>query len=235
MISERQRLRMIAWIVTRNVYGCFRKLSLELYHEMWRKLWRKFALRPAKQVCRLSIRRWLWYVSKSQRRHVCDVILLIFDTFPRAEVIRHLKCFDKTNVDFMYQIMNGFTKVLNYIADEVNPNEMIPNLCCSYQYMYDEGIKLVRDQCTNKTGPGTANYVMSIIENVLSSAVDLGCGKHNSLAVCNNLMEKEMKLFANLTLIGQKEEIKYTPVVPMLKIAQNLDSSLNIWIKIAFC
>lgn len=145
-----------------------------------------------------------------------------------TEVIKHLKCFDKSNVDTMYKIMNGFSKVLNHIADEVDPNDMIPNLCCSYQYMYDEGVKLVQEQCSSRTGPSTAKYVMNMVESVLASAVDLGCGKHNSLAVCKSLMPKEMELFVNLTMIGQMEEIKYTPVIPMLKIAQNLDSSLTI-------
>ena len=65
------------------------------------------------------------------------------------------------------------------------------------------------------------------MESVLASAVDLGCGRHNSIGTCTKLMPTEMELFVNLTLIGQKEEIKYTPMIPMLKIAQNLDSSLT--------
>lgn len=206
---------MTASLTTKSAWNYFPKHSLGSSPGMSKKPWKDYVVQ--RRVDQVRSRDFVW--SRKLDNHMRS-----------TDILRHLKCFDPKNIPLLYRLMNGWTKVLNYIADDINPDVIIPNLCCSYHYMLFEGMARVREECTNRTGPETGKFIMSVIESVVSSAVDLGCGKHNSFQVCQELMWPEMQFFFNLTLVGMDEPFLVSPIIPLLKIAENLDASLSTWL-----
>jgi len=100
---------------------------------------------------------------------------------------------------------------------------IIPNLCCAFHFLYDDGIRMMNQECASTTGNETAEFIIGFVKSFVNDLLEIGCGTHKSLEYCEQTMPSEMTVIRNLTEIGRKKTFSVTPIVPLLKIASNLD------------
>lgn len=158
---------------------------------------------------------------KKIRRKICS------SDEHKKKSLHHFKCLSdgktKEKIQLFRSVVNGWTKVATYIAKETSPDIIIPNLCCSFHFLYEDSVFLLNEQCSATTGNETAEYIMNFVKSGSDDLMDIGCATHKSLEYCRKTMPNELQIFKNLSDTGRKEPFSVTPVVPLLKIATNLD------------
>lgn len=150
-------------------------------------------------------------------KHICS------SDEQKKNVLNHLKCFDETKLPLLYSTVGSWTKLLSFISHKVIADELIPNICCVLHVIEKDGLNIINRECGEITGLETGKFVVDLLKSSVNDAVDLGCGKHKSLQVCNEYMDQQIKLFDDLIITGRNETYKFTPIVPLLKIAKRLD------------
>lgn len=144
----------------------------------------------------------------------------------KSEFIKHMSCFDPTNIQLLHQIINNLTVIIDHVAVKSSDELIIPSLCCGYFKIQEDGLSLLNNLCMNKTGPGTAKFAMSLMRSVVSDSVDLGCGRYSSKKACDELLPDVMKTFGEITAPPTDGPLimrPYTAIVPMLQVADRLD------------
>jgi hypothetical protein len=141
----------------------------------------------------------------------------------KQEALYHLQCFSVEKLPLLLSVVTGWTKVMTHIAGpDTRSDDIIPNMCCAFHYLYDDGIRMLNEQCASTTGNATAEFIIGLLRSAVDDILDIGCQTHKSKEYCDTNMPNEMLLFKNLTEIGMKEPFSVTPIVPILKLATNL-------------
>ena len=147
----------------------------------------------------------------------------------KKKALTHLKCFSKEKLDFYYRMLNGYTNVMVHLSKpEIQLQELIGSCCCAFHVLYNNGVETIDRECNALTGQETGVFVGNMVRTMAASAIDVSCGKHSSLDVCNQLQPKEMKLYQQLLEEGQKKRFTFSMVMPLVKILNNLDTNVNI-------
>lgn len=139
-------------------------------------------------------------------------------------MVDNLQCFNDTSV--FRKILDGWTKVLNYIADEVpiESYNILPNICCSYQYTVEINRRALDRLCGDELSEKTYPWIEKILDSMVRSAFSLGCVRHNSLDACKERLPRVFRLYKNLTIEGRRNPLPVTPVVPLLKLITKLNA-----------
>jgi len=153
---------------------------------------------------------------------------ICLDPKMKREVLHHLKCLDEETLPLLYTVMDGYTRVLDYVVANLTLSQVIPSLCCGYQYLTDDGLKLIAAECDPKTGVNsTGPWIMAMINSLSSDAVDLICGGYRSLSVCQarqpEILSTINQIITESRLPG-RPKLPYTPVIPLLRLADKLSA-----------
>jgi len=81
------------------------------------------------------------------------------------------------------------------VSKTPNTNDVIPGMCCAYQYMISCLIKQTNKYCLEETGPETARYLANVSYIFFNDIIELSCGLRNSIEVCNQSETKWMNVF----------------------------------------
>lgn len=144
----------------------------------------------------------------------------------KAEFINHFSCFPPLNsTEVLTRIGNRVTLAMNYVLT-VKPDDMISNLCCAYHTVMGQVKDTVDTTCKN--GKGSGKYFVNMIGNALNEPLELVCGAYATYDVCMQKIPEQMGLIENATRWELTEEFISTPIIPVLKVVQQLDSEMNI-------
>lgn len=151
-------------------------------------------------------------------RDICE------DDQSKQQMVESLLCFNDTLI--FRKILDGWTNLLNYIADEVpiESHQILPNLCCSYQYTVEINRRALEKLCGPEMSSGTYPWVKQILNAMVKSAFDFGCSRHNSIDACKVRLPRTFRLYKTLTIEGRKNPLPITPVVPLLKLITKLNA-----------
>lgn len=136
---------------------------------------------------------------------------------------------------------------MKHIAYNVSKDMKIPYICCTYFMNYETIKQTVSDLCSNTTGPETLDYVVGLFNKVVSEvssvlnccgvitkcmcvnstnvqAIDLGCGKYNSVHACRRMLPQGVTDLENLVTPASKvKPQKETFLIPLIDITRSLD------------
>lgn len=87
---------------------------------------------------------------------------------------------------------------------------------------YDIVKKTVSELCMKTTGPETLDYVVGLFNRVVSEAIDLGCGKYNSVQQCRKMMPDGVDVLEQLVKPPIRPQ-NGTFLVPLIEITRALD------------
>ena len=144
----------------------------------------------------------------------------------KKEFIKHMSCFDPTNIVILHQIVNNLTVIVDHVATKSSDELIIPSLCCGYFKIQEDGLRILNNLCSNRTGADTAKFAMSLMRSVVADAVDLGCGRYSSKKSCDQYLPEVMKTLGEITDPQPNEPFAmrpYTAIIPMLTVADRLD------------
>lgn len=139
----------------------------------------------------------------------------------KKELLHMFKCFNESSLEAMYQPLHKFTAVLDHIDTNMEVSKSIPALCCSYAHIIEVGTDYINKLCLASTGPETAETIMGNVKAIIIDIVDISCGGHSTIDMCVNKMPDFMALIRGIT-DNDVPEKTYTPLVPLLKIADKL-------------
>lgn len=142
----------------------------------------------------------------------------------KQQMVDILQCFNDTSI--FRKILDGWTNILNYIADEVpiESHQILPNLCCSYQYTIEINRRALEKLCGQEMSLATYPWVKQMLNSMVKSAFEFGCSRHNSLDACKNNLPRSFRLYKTLTIEGRRNPLPVTPVVPILKLITKLNA-----------
>lgn len=147
----------------------------------------------------------------------------------KRTALAHLKCFNKEKLPFYYSMINSYTNVLVHLSSPgIQLQELIGSCCCAFHLLYREGVQTVDRECNAVTGLETGVFVGNLLRTIASSAIDVSCGKHHSIEVCNQLQPNEMKLYRQLMQEGMNKRFSFSMVLPLVKILNIMDSNVNL-------
>lgn len=153
------------------------------------------------------------------------------DAAAKGRALRHLACFRRDKLPFYYDMVNGYTNVLVHLSrPEIPVPEVIGSCCCAFHLLHETSVRVIDGECNGVTGLQTGAFVGGLVRTIASSALDVSCGKHSSIAVCQQLQPDAMALYARLLREGQTsgKRFPFSMIVPMVKILNNLDASINL-------
>lgn len=112
----------------------------------------------------------------------------------------------------------------------VQPNDMIPNLCCAYHSVMELTKETIDSTCnkSSEESKGSGEYFVSLIGMALNDPIELICGAYSSYGICQQRIPEQMAAIENATRWELTEEFISTPVVPILKVVEKLDSDINL-------
>ena len=147
----------------------------------------------------------------------------------KRKALHHLKCFDRNKLPIYYSMLSGYTNVVMYLAQGSIPlPDLIGSCCCAFHQLYQDAVQVINGECFNVTNADTGVFVGNLIRSVVSSAVDVACGKHSSLEVCNQLQPDQMRSYLRIMEEGQRKRFPFSPVIPMVKVLNMLDSRISL-------
>lgn len=147
----------------------------------------------------------------------------------QEEWLRHVKCMQPEQLSTIHNYMDIITTYIEFIADNVTDNEVIPYMCCSYFKVYEDAERDLHGLCDKLTGPDTAEYIMGMVKSMSADMIDMGCGRYNSVKNCNTNFADGMKVMKDM--ISPPNEIKkwgYSPIVPSIRMLKRLDKTAVI-------
>lgn len=148
----------------------------------------------------------------------------------KKEFVDYFSCFPpKNSTEFLTRIGNRVTLAMNHVLT-VDANDMIPTLCCSYHTVMRQVGESVDDYCEVKNGAKeeTGKYFVNLINLALNDPVELVCGAYANYDVCMNKIPNQMISISNATRWELTKEFISTPIVPVLKVVEQLDKDMNI-------
>lgn len=141
----------------------------------------------------------------------------------KETVLQHLKCFNEAKLPVLYSTITSWTHLLAHVSNDVHPDAMIPSLCCSLHIIENDGLSIINNECDPITNANTGRFVVNLLRSAVQDAADLGCGKFNSIAICEKEMSEQVKNYTQMIVQGRSREFQVTPIVPLLRIAKRLD------------
>lgn len=127
----------------------------------------------------------------------------------------------------IHRYVDIITNYIEYIADNVTTEEIIPYGCCAFFKVFEEAKRELHTYCDKLTGPDTVDYVLGLIKTMTSDMIELGCGKYSSVVNCNLHLPAAMKIYVELVTPMEKVPRRtYSPVVPSVRILKRLDVSI---------
>ena len=148
----------------------------------------------------------------------------------KKQALDHLKCFSDENFNLYYRMLNGYTNVVMHLSKTPEPElpQLIGSACCAFHALYKNGYDMISHVCDGVTGKATGQFVGGLVRSFATSAIDVVCGKHSSVEVCNQLMPKQMQAFEQQVKEGQGMRFPFSPVTPLVKILNIMDSSTSL-------
>ena len=84
----------------------------------------------------------------------------------------------------------------------------------------------MKEVCDPKRKPESASYVAKLVVNALADVMDLGCGKYQKADACVKEMPGVIHNFDRIANRQSRTLYPYTPVVPLARIIEKIDSGL---------
>jgi len=142
----------------------------------------------------------------------------------------HLQCLNNETKKHFVDIGNKITSVLYHVNDDVSSkdlNNVIPGVCCAVSVVLLDIKNDLKTICDGRSPSDTDQFVINFIKAILSDAIDIVCGKYNTIEVCK---ETQPNITAGIeeSLTERKSSYENTLVVPLLDIINKLDSEVNL-------
>lgn len=140
----------------------------------------------------------------------------------RQEFVTHISCGDDVIVKVFHQTVHKLTLMLGYLQRNETADNQLPGMCCAFAYFTQYASNVIDEHCRNRTGPETSKYVVNLMYSIVSDAVDLACGAHTTVEICDS---KEPRMMASFRVIERLEFVdKFgsTPVIPLVQIVNGL-------------
>lgn len=187
------------------------------------KLWTEY------KPCLRPFPRQLYSIVLSSARRQSKKICLSKES--RVEVVDALKCVSSSNESFSdaQQIGHQITSFVTYLVNISDINHVIPSLCCGYRVMLNHAIDTLNDMCGRQhVDDEKSKYLVAMIENILSDAIDMMCSTYQTIEICHEKVPRlmyDMEMNMNETL---NVTYNYSAVVPILDMINRIDAETNI-------
>jgi len=145
----------------------------------------------------------------------------------KREFMSHLSCFNSSSIGVLHGLVKRLSLFLDHVARNVTANQALPHICCGYFYIMDQGMREIDDlKCPRRQE--TSEYIVAMVKAGIAEAIDLSCGGNSSVDVCMSKLPqviREVKSLISRPNPHLQQRVHFTPMVPMIQILQNMDSS----------
>ncbi|KAI1292250.1 hypothetical protein HDE_07357 [Halotydeus destructor] len=125
----------------------------------------------------------------------------------------------------LFQLSHKMTAIVDFVAVNSSPNDLIPHTCCSYMFSMKQTKETFSEICPNSKE--LSRLFTDITSSLMEDMIDLTCGQYKQLDVCDS---KYPGLSQNFEQIWQNQSTRYKTsfLHPMTEILVKLDSELNL-------
>lgn len=129
-----------------------------------------------------------------------------------------------TKAEFLV-IRDKITSLLVYIKDLPNIDDVIPATCCGTRKLLDDTEKDLVRVCSGKGRPDTPKFAVNLINDLISDATDIMCGKFPTVGAC--VAERPVLAEGISHVLSNYSRHDFSFVVPLLEVIQRLDGKIN--------
>lgn len=128
----------------------------------------------------------------------------------KQEFIEKLACLEAENLEQLHQCMDGSIARFEYVANQVESDNRISAICCSYQIFRRDIQDTMEKTCSGPKVNQTAQYLHEIISTTTGELIELVCGSYKSFEDCKAKpkMANLVSTFTEITLKTKKKQIK---------------------------
>lgn len=145
-----------------------------------------------------------------------------FDDAKLSEAYSHAKCMDSENKEKIASTVNIGVAYVQFISELPNVDDIIPALCCGSVEYFKSIESIIDASCRSKTGPNTGKYILGLIRNVFSDAMDLMCGKFPTEQSCQSQIPELFKQVSDS--MKQNKHYNHSLAIPLVEMVKRLDS-----------
>jgi len=138
----------------------------------------------------------------------------------------HVKCMDETTKGDFIEIYHKIVNVIVHVSKMENLDDIIPAACCGTKIALDQGMIDLARICNGKGRTDTPQFVMSLVSSVISDALDIMCAKWPTVSSCH--IQRPDLVGGIVTAMTNYTKYDFSPVRPLLKIMERLDSKINV-------
>lgn len=126
----------------------------------------------------------------------------------KQEFVDKLVCLEPDNLEQLHQCMDGSIARFEYVANQVESDNRISAICCSYQIFRRDIDETVQKTCSNYPRINqTAQYLHEIISTTTGELIELVCGSYKTFEECKS-KPRMANLVSTFTEITSKTKTK---------------------------
>ena len=138
--------------------------------------------------------------------------------------IEALSCFEtRQERKVMFNYVEHSTSVLDWIADNSNPDQLVNRVCCAQSVYAEISRQVLTDICMSKGKSNSVDFMLEMMSTGVAEG-DQFCGKYMEVSACRRDLPTETQLFEKMIKSNKVTKHDYSPLIPMLKILENLDA-----------
>lgn len=153
-------------------------------------------------------------------------------SFIYTEILIHSKCLNSDTMPEVYRMVQVYSRFLEYIAYNTTLEQMVPRLCCTFQYAKGFMYQTVGSLCDTVSGTETKEYISSLISKIASEVVEIGCGQFGTIEICKAKETDFINTLENISLTTENVTTEVSEALqgkrkgyflaPVIKIAEDL-------------
>lgn len=138
----------------------------------------------------------------------------------------HVKCMDETTKGDFIEIYHKIVSVVMHVSELGKLDDIIPATCCGTKIVLEQGVMDLARICNGKGRTDTPQFVMGLVSSVLAEALDIMCAKWPTVSSCH--IQRPDLVAGMVTAMTNYTKYDFSPVRPLLKIINKLDSTINV-------
>lgn len=147
----------------------------------------------------------------------------------RIEAFSHIKCLNPQTKDQFLLMGKRMASMLYYVSKIQDINEAIPSMCCGAANTRVKFQQKLEDICSSTGTKGSGKYLVDMVWNMMSDALDMMCGSFSSIEDCN---QKKPGMINKIELETEKVmatgQLNSSVVIPFVRIIKRMNKHLTV-------
>lgn len=119
--------------------------------------------------------------------------------------------------------------MLYYVSKIQDINEAIPSLCCGAANIRVNFQQKLQDMCSSTGTKGSAKYLVDLVWNMMSDALDMMCGGFSSTEDCNRKKPGMIdRIESETDKVMATSQFNSSVVTPFVRIIKRMNKQLTV-------